>query len=141
MCVELGLGLCGILTVRYPSVAPLSCIQPGGSIAWDGSMTQLWPGVCLFLSLNNSPPSLPHAHTPKKQQHLPPTLPPSNYSAPQCCSVCPPQSDAAQNSYWVCLAVSSALCRVAKLSWVPNFIMSSSARRHFFYFFLKLAWL
>lgn len=45
----------------------------------------------------------------------------------------PLQSDAVQDSYQVCLTVSSALCHVAKLSYVPNFIMSSSALRNFNY--------
>lgn len=78
-------------------------------------------------------PTPPHTHTHSTHTHHP--TPKILYYMVQLCL--PSQSDAAQNSYQVCLTVSSALCRVANLSYVPNFIMSSSALRNFNYIALN----
>lgn len=70
-------------------------------------------------------------HTLSHTLTIPQTPPPNTHALPECSSVCPATQRCCCCSHRIpvtgfCLAVSSALCHVAKLSWVPNFIMSSS---------------
>lgn len=86
----------------------------------DLTTAVFWFSWSLTMVPPTSPPPNPSPNAHTHNLHVNP-----KHSALWCSSVL--QNDAALNSYQVCLSVSSALCHVAKLSYVLSFIMSSSA--------------
>lgn len=110
-----------------PSAAWLPCSPARGNMICDRKKIMQLLHAPLW-SLNNSTSHIPRPQT-RAHGYPPPIL---FRSIVELCL----RSVMAPNSYQVCLTVSSALCRVAKLSYVASFIMSSSAHRNFNYIFI-----